>query len=138
MVIFAAGNAISAATRIFEMNRSKPKLYWLHSFIWVLGNGFGGGFASPLLIGRPSIPLTNDTIVPIVIVAWYCTHYLGMQDYLMYTPVRVCWTVFLALFRTHSSCNMVDTANAAIAAGIYYPTAMVGPIFSGTAVGKDN
>jgi hypothetical protein len=126
---------MNASTRVMELNAGKPKLYWLHSLLMVLLSGFGGGFVTPLLIGKPSTPITNDLILPISLLVWYLIHYVGLHNSFMYLPVRLIWSLGLGLFRMNSCCNIVDQANEILKASPYYPHPMVGPIFTGTAMG---
>lgn len=79
--------------------------------------GFGGGTLAPILIGQPCILATNDTIIPLSILAWYLTHYMGFQSLFTLYPVRVIVHVFVALFRTHSVCNLVSKAASFLAPG---------------------
>lgn len=102
----------------------------------VILSGFGGGFLSPVFIGKPIMPAVNDAILPVCILAWYMTHYLNLQPFLTWKPVKVLWTVFLALFRTHSVCNAVRNAMTVLKPGPYYPIPLMGPIICGTTVGS--
>jgi hypothetical protein len=126
---------LNASTRVLELNAGKPALYWLHSLLMVLLSGFGGGFVTPLLIGKPSSPITNDLILPISFLVWYLVHYVGLHKFFMWLPMRLIWSLGLGLFRMNSCCNIVDQANEILKPGPYYPHPIVGPIFTGTAMG---
>lgn len=76
-----------------------------------------------------------DLFVPLCIVAWYMTHTLGMQQFLLLKPVKLSWYTFVALYKTHSVIDMVNTANHELHATAYYPTPFLGPIIVGTLVG---
>jgi hypothetical protein len=133
-----ASHATFAITKVYEANDAKAtkdtKMYWLHSFITCLLGAFGGGFLAPALIGKVALPVANDLVLPLVILIWYTTHYMGLNPVYNFLPLKTMWTCGEALFRTHSVCNMTATAAAALAAGKYYPIALCGPIIVGTAV----
>ena len=134
--IFTLGaNAINGATAVFAANAGKPRQYWLHSLVSVVIGAFGGGTMAPLLIGRPSMIVANDQIIVLCAIAWYATQYLGMQPFFQFLPVRLFWTFFLGLFRTHSVVNVVVAASEVLKPTIYYPVPIVGPIVVGTALG---
>lgn len=136
-ILTLVGNAINCSTMSYELNNKNESLYWLHSFILVFLNGFGGGFLSSMLIGQASMPLLNDYILPIVIIAWYTTHYLPyVQFFLVSTPIRAIWSIFLGLFRTHALCNIVKSASIVITPTQGYSIALFGPIIVGTVMGS--
>lgn len=91
-----AGNAINVATKLYSMNKDKP-LFWAHSLLLQFVTGFGGGFLAPMLIGRPSMPVANDNILPCCIAAWYVTHSLGLNDILTSTPAKIIWLPLLGI-----------------------------------------
>lgn len=120
-----------------EANAGKPRLYWLHSFLLVLLTSFGGGWVAPWLLGLPSIPVANDVVVPLTLIIWYLTYNpTGVYSLLTLFPVKLAWTVFVGLFRTHAVCNMVNVASSTLKAGPYYSVPLVGPIIAGTALGS--
>jgi len=86
-----AGNAINASTRLFDSNVGKQPLYWLHSLVLVVLTGFGGGILAPIMIGKPALPFSNEAIVPLCILAWYLTHYAGLQKFFTWLPVKIVW-----------------------------------------------
>ncbi len=134
--LFSLGaNAINGATTVYANNFGKPKLYWLHSLVLVVITAFGGGTVAPLLIGRPSMIVANDQIIVLCILAWYATQNLGMQKVFTWLPIKLMWTFFLGLFRTHSVVNVVIAATGILTPTIYYPIPLVGPIVVGTALG---
>ena len=97
------------------MNAGKPRMYWLHSFLLVLITSCGGGWVAPWLIGKPSIPVANDVVIPLTLVIWYLVHcVVGVESLLNLLPIKVVWTVFVGLFRTHAVLNMVNVAVASL------------------------
>lgn len=128
---------MNASIAVYEKNSvSNPSMYWLHSLLLVISAGFGGGFIAPILMGRPSLPLSNDIILPITAVAWYTTHYIpGATRLLTSKYVKTIWVIFLALFRTHAVCNIVTVATSTLSATPYYPIPLFGPIVVGLLLG---
>jgi hypothetical protein len=121
----------------YELNNKNQSLYWLHSLMLVFLNGFGGGFLSSMLVGETSMPLNNDYIFPIVIIAWYTTHYLPyVQKFLVSTPIKATWSILLGLFRTHALCNIVKSASLIIPPTQGYSIALFGPVIVGTVMGS--
>ena len=137
-VYLVGANALSGSLRVRELSAGKPRQYWLYSYFMVLLTAFGGGWVAPLLIGKPALPVANDLVLPLTLVAWYLTYMdVGVASLLNVLPVKLVWTVFLGLFRTHSVCNMVAVAAGALKAGPYYPSVpLVGPIVVGTVLGS--
>lgn len=134
--IFSLGaNAINGATAVYAANVGKPRLYWLNSLVLVVIGSFGGGTLAPLLIGRPSMIVWNDQIIVLCMLAWYATHYLGCQKFLTWLPVKMIWTLFLGLFRTHSVINVLTASLSVLGPTPYYPIPIIGPIVVGTALG---
>ena len=133
-------NALQGALRVHAVSSgaNEPRQYWLYSYLSVLLTTFGGGWVAPLLVGKPAIPVANDLVVPFTLVAWYATYIdMGAAQLLNLLPVKLVWTVFAGLFRTHAVCNMVTVAAGALKAGPYYPTVpLVGPIVVGTCLGS--
>ena len=62
-------NALNSAATIYTTQKSK--LYWLHSLVLVIIGGFGGGIIGPVLIGKPSIIMTNDMVIILCFISWY-------------------------------------------------------------------
>lgn len=135
LLLMPAANAINASIQVYDQNIGKPRLYWLHSLLLVIATGFGGGIIAPLLIGKPGLPFSNDCIIPICIICWYCTQYLGFAPFLKSLPVKIAWSILLALFRTHTVCNMVNVAFQALSPS-YYDIPLIGPIAIGTVLGS--
>ena len=123
-VILPTANAINTATIIYKDSvKNKKVYYWLHSFFLVLFTAFGGGFLAPMLMGKTSLPIHNDIIIPITIVTWYFVFNIpGVCDFLTWKPVKTIWSIFLGLFRTHAVCNIVNYASARLG--------ITSPIFS--------
>lgn len=131
------GNALNAALRVWEAQEcgSKP-LYWLHSFVLVVLTGFGGGAVAPVLLGKPSVPLANDLVIPFCFVVWMLVHVFKLYPVLNWQPVKLLYSIYVGLFRTHTVCNIVAVAAATLAPGPYYPIPLVGPILAGTILGS--
>ena len=111
----SGANALAGSLRVSEMNAGKPRMYWLHSFLLVLITSFGGGWVAPWLIGKPSIPVANDVVIPLTLVIWYLIHcVVGVESVMNLMPIKVVWTVFVGLFRTHAVLNMVNVAVASL------------------------
>ena len=47
----------------------------------------------------------------------YLVHYAGFDRVFNFLPIKVVWSFFVALFRTHAVCNMVALAAETIKAG---------------------
>jgi hypothetical protein len=47
----------------------------------------------------------------------YLVHYAGFDRIFNFLPIKVVWSFFVALFRTHAVCNMVALAADTIKAG---------------------
>ena len=47
----------------------------------------------------------------------YLIHYVGFDKVFNFLPIKVVWSFFVALFRTHAVCNMVALAADTIKAG---------------------
>ena len=111
-IILPVANAINTSTIIYnESVKNKKVYYWLHSLFLVLFTAFGGGFLAPMLMGKTSLPIHNDIIIPITIVTWYFVFNVpGVCDFLTWKPVKTIWCIFLGLFRTHAVCNIVKYA----------------------------
>ncbi len=127
---------MNGSIRIFESNKDKTPLYWLHSLVLVVLVSYGGGAIAPILIGKPSVILANDVIIPSCIICWYSVHYLGLYPILSWMPIKIIWTIILGLFRTNTVCNIVKTASTTLIPGPYYPIPLVGPILAGTLLGS--
>jgi hypothetical protein len=81
--------------------------------------------------------VANDVVVPLTLLIWYLTYIpTGFYSLLTFFPVKMAWTVFVGLFRTHAVCNMVNVASSTLKAGPYYPIPLVGPIIAGAALGS--
>ena len=92
---------------------------------------------APWLLGLPSIPVANDVVIPLTLIIWYLMYIpTGVYSLLNLFPVKLAWTVFVGLFRTHAVCNMVNVASSTLKAGPYYPIPLIGPIIAGSALGS--
>ena len=91
-----------------------------------------------MLIGRIANLVGNDALIPLAVVVWYTTHYLGFDVLLDYAPLKLVWTVGLALFRTHSVVNVVNSTLAVLPPSEFYSIPLFGPIIvavvSGTSI----
>jgi hypothetical protein len=96
------GQVITTAITVRERQGDK-KYYWLHSLLLVILNGFGGGIVAFMMIGLPPIIASNDLIIPLCVLFWYLTHYLGMCPVLSFPPIKV------LLFSTHSTHEISPT-----------------------------
>ena len=132
--IMTFSQALNGAVYVYAANTGKP-LYWLHSLVLVLLVSFGGGIFIPPLFGKPSIIAANDSILPIVLVAWYLVFNLGAFKYLSLPVVRAFHQFPVALYRTHSVIKTLKAAFGAIPAGPYYPVPLFGPIIVSTIAG---
>ena len=47
----------------------------------------------------------------------YLIHYLGFNKVFSFLPIKIIWSFFVALFRTHAVCNMVVLAADTLKAG---------------------
>jgi hypothetical protein len=130
----AAGQCINATVTVKkrEQELGEGKMYWLHSLLMTGATGFSGGFLAPLLIGKQPMLYNNEYIFVILFVCWYLVHNCGAMAFLESGPVKVVWTLFLGLFRTHTVVNMTMAANAAVASNKYETVALFGPIFTAT------
>lgn len=132
MTCAVLAQALSAALAVYGIH-GKSSLYWFHSLVLVMLAGFGGGLVGPLFSGRPSVLVSNDITIPFVIVCWYLVfHIPGFSTIANWTPIKVFWTVFVGLFRTHAAAGQINATLAVLTPGVYYPTPLVGPIFIGT------
>lgn len=87
-------------------------------------------------MGKPIVPIVNDLILPIVIIVWYATHYLGAYNIFTSLPVKVIWSIFVGIFRTQTVCAQVSVAFNVLSPGPYYPIPLVGPILVGIVQGS--
>lgn len=103
----------------------------------VLFTGFTGGFVTPLLVNQLPLPLENDVIIPLVILAWYTTSYCGTYHFWTHNRfAQVVLLVCIALFRTHTVMKTtIDAAEVFVPRAIYPSCALIGPIFVGTLSG---
>ncbi|KAJ1398001.1 hypothetical protein B484DRAFT_458599, partial [Ochromonadaceae sp. CCMP2298] len=125
-------NVVNASCAVYAANLGKPKQYWLHTLVLVLFTGFGGGIITPVLLGRPSAPLANDTAIPVCLLLWYAVHYLGCYPIFQMTPVKLAWNWLMGVFRTFTAVKMVSLACTVLTPGPFYPTPLFGPILAGT------
>jgi len=97
-----------------------------------------GGFVAPLLLNQLPMPLENDVIIPLVILAWYTTSYCGTFHFWTHNRfAQVILLVCVALFRTHTVMKItIDAAKVFLPRAIYPSCAVVGPIFVGTLLGS--
>ena len=131
-------NAIAGSLKVHELtNKVGNRLYWLHSFILVVFASFGGGVVTPLLLARPINLVSNDILLPIAFIAWYSIHHIpGVYTILSFEPVKIVWTMGVALYRTTTTVGMTRVAASILAPGPYYPIALIGPILIGTLTGS--
>lgn len=95
------GQTISTCMNVRAMQLDN-RYYWLHSLLLVVLTGFGGGIAGFMMLGKPPIIVTNEIILPICVICWYATHYLGLCPLLALPPFKLIWTIFASLFRSLS------------------------------------
>lgn len=130
-----AGAATTVALKV-RKDQGTERYYWLHSLILTIISGFGGGMVAFVMLGKPPIIVSNEWIVPLCIVAWYCTHYLNFGPLLNSEPFKIIIVVLTCLFRTHSMSNIVALANRTLAPSEFYHVPIVGPIIVGTTLGS--
>ena len=135
LTLFQAFNGAVTVYGQYGVNVGKPPLYWLHSLVLVIMTSFSGGIITPMLLGKPSGLVANDTLLPIAIIAWYSVHYLGLYKVFTWAPVRALHQPIIAMYRVHSVIRMVNIANAVLPHGSYYTIPQFGPIVTGTITG---
>lgn len=126
---------INATMGVHASFIGKPRPYWLHSLVLVVLTGFGGGMIGPLLIGKPSVIMTNDLIIPLCVLFWYSIHCLGLYSVLTWKPIKIVWGLFLAIFRAHGAVDAVNLSLTILKPGPYYPVPLVGPVLYATLIG---
>jgi len=128
-------HVINATMGVHASFIGKPKPYWLHSLVLVVLTGFGGGIIGPLLIGKPSFIMINDLIIPLCVMCWYSIHCLGLYNILNWKPVKIVWSLYLAILRAHSAMDVVNLSFTVLKPGPYYPVPLVGPVLCSTLTG---
>lgn len=140
LLCFVAGNCLNSAYNVKKRTMATPNTpepYWFVSMLTVIINGYGGGILAPILLGKPIIPAVFDPIVPLCIAAWYITHIVPKGYQLLdWLPVKIFWTILLALFRTMTACNIIEGAMDVLKPTEFYPSCpLFGPIMVGATLG---
>ena len=103
--------ALVTAVRI--RNTQPERFHWLHSFALILFNGFGGGIATPVLmgklllhlqidtnhnhvnisvfsfVGKPCAIIVNDMLMFSAFVAFFLTHVIDLRPIFNWKPVSL-------------------------------------------------
>lgn len=122
--------ALVTAVRI--RNTQPERFHWLHSFALILFNGFGGGIATPVLMGKPCAIIVNDMLMFSAFVAFFLTHVIDLRPIFNWKPVSLVLHWFTSCFRANTIANTLVTANSFLMPTPYYPTPICGPLFLGT------
>ena len=71
--------------------RSSPRSSsWAYDLFYTIVGGFGGGIMNPILLCMDShfpFPMASDIVIPIVLVSWYCVHYVPYYYELVELPI---------------------------------------------------
>ena len=108
---YTVAHVAIATVNVFNANKNKPKLYWLHSLVMTVLAAFGGGIITPVILGaKPSIILSNDLALSVTAIVWFLVNYCGFDRILEWKPMKFLMNMLVALWRTNGTVNTVTLA----------------------------
>ena len=134
------GIAFLGAMKVRDGPNKERKMHPFHAFALSSILGFGGGWFTPLFMGKPSTMIAGgDVNITLCIIAFLIVNYtpadigykLGKS-----LPIDIIITSLAQAFRSMGTIGFISVAFKEVKPSPYYPTPVLGPILYGALLGN--
>ena len=135
----SVGMGLQGAMAVRNGPNKDGKMHWFHAFALGTVVAFGGGWFTPLWMGKPTAMIASDLNPAICVAVFLFVNLMPMQfgyKLCKTLPGTMLITSAAQLFRAMGMMGFITTAFNELKPSAYYPIPVLGPILYGTLLGN--